>query len=87
MKRLLFTSYLLIFVAFTLLSFRVYSKEISDETSVSSIDAGHLHIQDDEVSTAEQNAENMADIEPLGPPEPIETWKNHIIKKKFTCLR
>ena len=84
MKRLLFISYLLIFVAFTLFSFRVYSKGISDETSVSSTDGEHLHIQEDEVLIAENNAENMAEIEPLGPPEPIETWESHTIKRGDT---
>ena len=84
MKRLLFTSYLLIFVAFTLFSFKVYSKGISDETSISSTDGEHLHTQQNEALTAEQNTENMEDFEPLGPPEPIETWESHTIKRGDT---
>ena len=82
MKRLLFTSYLLIFVAFTLFSFRVYSKDISDETSMSRLEEEHA--QQEEALTAEQNTEDMEEMEPPEPPEPIETWESHTIKRGDT---
>lgn len=82
MKRLLFTSYLLIFVAFTLFSFRVYSKDISDETSMSRLEEEHA--QQEEALTAEQNPEVVEEMEPPPPPEPIETWESHTIKRGDT---
>jgi murein DD-endopeptidase MepM/ murein hydrolase activator NlpD len=82
MKRLLMTSYFFIFVALTLFSFKVYSKEISEGQTSS-----HLHSTNDD---SEQKLDGSVDETktepqvPEAPPEPIETWEDYTIRRGDT---
>ena len=57
-------------------------KDISDETSMSRLEEEHA--QQEEALTAEQNTEDMEEMEPPELPEPIETWESHTIKRGDT---
>ena len=87
MKRLIYTSYILIFVALTLFSYKVYSKNIhpSDDEFTSDMDLVEQGDDGTSLSLEEQGSENdLAIAEEEVPPEPIENWESYTIRKGDT---
>ena len=80
MKRLLFASYFFIFIAFSLFSYKVYSKNISSTGSFS-----ENTIAQDSLDEKTILAEVQPEVEePLEPPEPIEVWETYTIRSGDT---